>query len=278
MAGSSAGNNLPFLDQQSSSSSQSLPRRVLIEDDSDDDDDPAVIASASRDVLADDPFDVAPEGVVTFKRKQKQSAGSRFLSAFTGSRTPSRHATPSPRSGTPTVRSARAHGLNSPGGNINNDGNSKDGGPLDWYVEGPGRRVGYENLTAIDWIFEYTKERQRLKILYSSATGLLGYVQQFVDASQIWVLLILTGLSAGVFAASIDVTSDWLGDIKTGYCSSRVDGGKFYLNKVFCCYGYDDRSQCSDWVPWSLALHVTSAAGKWFLEYIFFIMFSVRIP
>jgi chloride channel 3/4/5 len=69
--------------------------------------------------------------------------------------------------------------------------------------------------------------------------------------------------------------SDWLGDLKTGYCSAGVDGGRFYLNKYFCCFGYDEGAQCRDWVPWSLALHVTSAAGKWFIEYVFFIMFSV---
>ena len=155
--------------------------------------------------------------------------------------------------------------------------NAKDGGPLDWYAEGPGRRVGYEDLTAIDWIFEYTKERQRLRILYSSASGLIGYAQRALDASQIWIVLILTGLAAGIFAAAIDVASDWLGDVKTGYCSAGDDGGRFYLNKYFCCYGYDGYTQCRDWVPWSMAMHISSAGGKWFIEYLFFILFSVRL-
>lgn len=151
----------------------------------------------------------------------------------------------------------------------------KDGGPLDWYAEGPGRRVGYEDMTAIDWIFEYTKERQRLRILYSNATGFIGYARQFLDASQVWVILILTGLATGCLAAAIDIITDWLADLKTGYCSAGEDGGHFYLNKYFCCYGYDGFSQCSDWVSWSLALHTTSVGGKWFIEYFFFITFSV---
>ncbi|KIN07283.1 hypothetical protein OIDMADRAFT_185745 [Oidiodendron maius Zn] len=151
----------------------------------------------------------------------------------------------------------------------------KDGSALDWYVEGPGRRVGYEDSTAIDWIFEYTKERQRLRVLYSSSTGVLGYVRQFLDASQIWILLILTGLASGLFAAAIDVVSVWLGDIKTGYCSNGPDGGQFYLNRHFCCFGYDELSQCQDWVSWSRAVHITSAGGKWFIEYFFFLLFSV---
>lgn len=277
MASSSAGDHFPPIEHDSGSSSQNPPQPVTIEDDSDDHD---PVASSSRDqaMLADDPLDTRGEDIVSFKRKPNQTTGSRFLSAISATGSPLRQGTPSPRSGTPTLNLARTHGLNALVGGRDgptSNGSTKDGGPLDWYVEGPGRRVGYEDLTAIDWIFEYTKERQRLRILYSSATGLLGYIQQFLDASQIWVLLILTGLAAGVFAAAIDVVSDWLGDLKTGYCSAGVDGGHFYLNKYFCCSGYDEWAQCRDWIPWSLALHVTSVGGKWFIEYFFFILFSV---
>ncbi len=150
----------------------------------------------------------------------------------------------------------------------------KNGGPLDWYVEGPGRRVGYDDMTAIDWIFEYTKERQRLSVLRSSASGLIGQAQQLLDASQVWVILVLTGLAVGSVAAAIDVTTDWLGDLKAGYCS-QLDGGAFYLNKGFCCLGYDEGAKCKGWIPWAAALGITSAAGKWFIEYFFFLSFSV---
>ena len=263
-----------------SSSSTHRPHRLpTIEDDSDNDNDDPV-ASFSRDhaLLSDDPLEADSGDIVSFKRKQKQTAGSRFLSAFTGAASASRQATPSPRSGTPTLNISRSHGLNDIGGvrdGLNSTTGTKDGGPLDWYVEGPGRRVGYEDMTAIDWIFEYTKERQRLRMLYSSAKGIFGYVQQFLDASQVWVVLILTGLAAGISAAGIDVVSDWLGDLKTGYCKAGDDGGHFYLNRAFCCMGYDGWADCQDWVPWSLALHVSSAGGKWFIEYFFFIAFSV---
>lgn len=275
MASSSAGPSIPPVERASSSNGPSPPRKVVIDDVSEDEID-VLAASSFRDqtILSDDPLDIGQEDMISFKRKPKQTSGPRFLSAFSGST--SRQATPSPRSGTPILNLARSQGLGGPSRDSPNaNGITKDGGTLDWYVEGPGRRVGYEDMTAIDWIFEYTKERQRLRMLYSSATGLLGYFQQFLDASQIWVLLILTGLAAGVFAAAIDVASDWLGDLKTGYCSAGPDGGRFYLNKYFCCFGYDEWAQCRDWVPWSLALHITSAAGTWFIEYIFFILFSV---
>jgi chloride channel 3/4/5 len=109
-------------------------------------------------------------------------------------------------------------------------------------VEGPGRRVGYDDLTAIDWIFEYTKERQRLRILSSTTHGFVGYLRQLLDASHVWVVLILTGITVGILAAVINIASDWLGDIKFGFCKQGDQGGQFYLNKGFCCWGHDGLS------------------------------------
>jgi len=158
-------------------------------------------------------------------------------------------------------------------GNAWND--HKDGSALDWYTEGPGRRVGYDDLTAIDWIFEYTKERQRLRYLYSSATGLFGYAQQILDASQIWIVLIATGIASGVLAAGIDIASDWLADLKTGFCRAGEGGGRFYLNKGFCCWGHEELAQCQDWTSWSSAMHIRSNAGKFIIGYTFYILYSV---
>lgn len=126
-----------------------------------------------------------------------------------------------------------------PNSNVNE---SKAGGPLDWYVEGPGRRVGYDDLTAIDWIFEYTKERQRLRVLFSTTHGLMGYFRQLLDASHVWIVLIITGIAVGVLAAAINIASDWLGDLKFGFCNKGEQGGQFYLNKAFCCWGHDGLS------------------------------------
>ncbi|KAI1195557.1 chloride channel [Nemania serpens] len=230
------------------------------------------------DVLGDDPLHGDVGGVpMSFKRKQKRSIFShpaRLLSALTGNRFGSSSSAKAPSAAsTGTATPTLLHTIDSdpfvPGNG------PKDGVPLDWYVEGPGRRVGYEDLTAIDWIFEYTKERQRLRVLYSSATGFIGHVQQLADASQVWIVLVLTGLAVGTVAAGIAVVSNWLGDVKTGYCSSGPDGGAFYLNKQFCCLGYDQGANCLGWKPWAAALGIGSAAGKWFIEYFFFLLFSI---
>jgi chloride channel 3/4/5 len=209
---------------------------------------------------------------MSFKRKQKQSVLSqpaRLFTALSGGSSSPRQTPPRTTEDGDDDDTHLLSGLSSDAQGCANT--SKDGVPLDWYVEGPGRRVGYEDMTAIDWIFEYTKERQRLRALKSSAKGLLGYARRFADASQIWVVLVLTGLAVGAVAAGIDVTSNWLGDLKDGYCSS-ADGGAFYLNKGFCCLGYDDHNQCHGWRPWGAPF---GAAGKWFTEYFFYVTFSV---
>lgn len=169
---------------------------------------------------------------ITFKRKQKQHSRFNSISSFFSNSAsklwgeePAEEASP-----------LRPYGET--GGN-ENLGVSKDGFSLDWYVEGPGRRVGYDDLTAIDWIFEYTKERQRKRLLFTKGQGVLGHVRQLLDGSHLWFVLIGTGIGVGIIAAAIDVATNWLGDIKSGYCKSGKGGGMFYLNRSFCCWGYD---------------------------------------
>ena len=166
-----------------------------------------------------------------------------------------------------------------PGEDISNgaaayaNGDKIDGG-ADWHVEGPGKRVGYDDFTAIDWIFEYTKERRRLRRLRSQGAGLLGWIRELLDGSQIWLILIAAGIAVGFVAAGIDIVSDWLGDLREGYCASGKGGGRFYLSEGFCCWGLDNPSQCRDWTPWSTALGISSSGGAYVLQYWAFIIFS----
>ncbi|KAF7587527.1 hypothetical protein BBP40_007086 [Aspergillus hancockii] len=209
---------------------------------------------------------------VSFKRKQKQRSRFSLSNIFSNNTTepvtrddgfpPS-----NTRNGQPleNLSSSRDRPMSS-NGNLNMQ---KEGGLLDWYMEGPGRRVGYDDLTAIDWIFEYTKERQRKRLLYANSHSAVGYVLKILDAGNVWIVLIATGILVGIIAASIDIASDWLGDLKTGYCKNGPGGGKFYLNRSFCCWGHDN------WTPWGKALGATSTGGVFTVEYTFYILYSV---
>lgn len=137
--------------------------------------------------------------------------------------------------------------------------------------------MGYDNLTAIDWIYEYAKERQRLRALVSSTAGVMGHIRQIYDASEIWIVLILSGIASGLVAAFIDVSSDWLADLKTGFCSNQATGGKFYLSRNFCCFGYEELAQCQDWQLWSMGLGVQSKGGSYIINYIIYTVFAVSV-
>lgn len=159
---------------------------------------------------------------------------------------------------------------------MNIDPDSKDpSSTVDWNIEGPGRRVGYDDLTAIDWIFEYAKERQRLSVLKSTCTGIIGQLRLLADSSQIWLVLIATGVASGLVAAFIDIASDWLADIKGGVCGNVRHGGKFYLSRAFCCWGVDEMGMCFDWRSWAEVFGIASRGGGWIVGYIVFLLFSV---
>ena len=100
-------------------------------------------------------------------------------------------------------------------------------------------RQKYDNFAAIDWIVENSKERRRQQLLLLRSGSIIGRIRWLLDMSKVWSVLIITGVASGLLAGSIDVASDWLSDLKYGFCASGLDGGNFYLNKSFCCWGYE---------------------------------------
>ncbi|KAF9893738.1 hypothetical protein FE257_009908 [Aspergillus nanangensis] len=213
---------------------------------------------------------------ISFKRKQKQPSRFSLSNIFTNSSESAPEGTHLAHSDIQNGQHPEEAGIFGGGSGGEGGMNAQKGGALlDWYVEGPGRRVGYDNLTAIDWIFEYTKERQRKRLMYSSGQGLAGHARRLLEAGNVWFVLITTGVMVGIIAACIDISSNWLGDLKTGYCKNGRGGGRFYLNRSFCCWGHEDLSQCLDWTPWGKAFGVSSSGGGFTIEYIFYIIYSV---
>jgi hypothetical protein len=72
-----------------------------------------------------------------------------------------------------------------------------------------------------------------------------------------------TGLCIGVNAAVISITTEWLSDIKMGYCS---DG--WWLNQQFCCWEIEgeDTDACDSWHSWS---------NVWLARWFIYIVFAV---
>lgn len=78
------------------------------------------------------------------------------------------------------------------------------------------------------------------------------------DAGQGWIVVTLIGIAIGLNAAFLNIVTEWLSDIKLGYCTTA-----FYLNESFCCWGAE--SGCEEWHHWS---------GWWPINYVIYIAFS----
>ena len=80
------------------------------------------------------------------------------------------------------------------------------------------------------------------------------------DAAQAWIVVTLIGAAIGLNAALLSIITEWLADIKMGYCTTA-----FYLNEQFCCWGED--TGCPHWHRWT---------GFEPINYIIYILFGVR--
>lgn len=81
------------------------------------------------------------------------------------------------------------------------------------------------------------------------------------DAAQGWIVVTIIGVLIGLNAALLNIITEWLSDIKLGYCTTA-----FYLNEKFCCWGEDNG--CSQWHHWT---------GFGPFNYIIYIIFAVSL-
>ncbi|KAH7339880.1 Cl-channel protein [Rhizoctonia solani] len=119
----------------------------------------------------------------------------------------------------------------------------------------------YEDFTTIDWIQDSILERNRRlrtsRDIQSSLRDSQGRInspwakaqmQKLIASGQSWFVVGLVGICIGLNAALISIVTEWLSDLKMGYC---VDG--WWLNQQFCCWEIDgeEESACASWRSWS---------------------------
>ncbi|KAK7228794.1 hypothetical protein V2G26_000964 [Clonostachys chloroleuca] len=110
----------------------------------------------------------------------------------------------------------------------------------------------YEDFSTIDWVQDAAREQARRKVRQRQSAGLrargsVGWrykLWELYDAAQGWVVVTLVGIAIGFNAALLSIITEWLSDIKLGYCSTA-----FYLNENFCCWG--EENGCEEWKHWT---------------------------
>ncbi|KAI9598161.1 chloride channel [Syncephalis fuscata] len=117
------------------------------------------------------------------------------------------------------------------------------------------------DFATIDWIRDLARERQR-KLQLLSVGGLRGGIWRWMDATQAWFLVAGVGLSAGLLVGALDVSAEWLSDMRFGYCKTG-----FYLNQRFCCWQLSANEPCTQWMSWSSAIGITSETTAYWVAY-----------
>lgn len=126
----------------------------------------------------------------------------------------------------------------------------------------------YEDFTTIDWVQDASKEQSRRRARrkedagFFERDGSLGWRRKFwesYDAGQAWLVVTIVGAAIGLNAAFLNIVTEWLSDVKLGYCTTA-----FYLNEQFCCSGAENG--CDEWRRWS---------SLWPINYTLYFVFSI---
>lgn len=107
--------------------------------------------------------------------------------------------------------------------------------PLEWRSK--------TNSRLADWVQDAAREQLRRKARRKRYNGLSNNgkldwrhkLWESYDAAQGWIVVTIIGAAIGLNAAFLNIVTEWLSDIKLGYCTTA-----FYLNENFCCWGEDN--------------------------------------
>lgn len=125
----------------------------------------------------------------------------------------------------------------------------------------------YEDFSTIDWVQDAAREalrrkarRNRRALGSRDESKWRNKISEAYDAGQAWIVVTLVGAAIGLNAAVLNIVTEWLSDIKLGYCTTA-----FYLNESFCCWGAE-HSSCPEWKRWG--------GGFWPINYFLYIVFA----
>ncbi|KAJ3130097.1 hypothetical protein HK098_006156 [Nowakowskiella sp. JEL0407] len=140
--------------------------------------------------------------------------------------------------------------------------------------ESVGMRVWYDDYTTIDWAHDHIKDKLRMRALRSIG-GVKGWILKNYNASQAWILIFLVGVTCGAIAAGIQISQDYLNDLKEGYCETN-----YFHRKRLCCPVQDQSVPCESWVTWADHVGIDprgidDAETYFFFNYAAYVFFGV---
>ncbi|KAL3893783.1 MAG: hypothetical protein SGCHY_005637 [Lobulomycetales sp.] len=129
------------------------------------------------------------------------------------------------------------------------------------------KRAAYSNYSTIDWLYDTARDRAQERAL-RLLPGLNGIVKRQRELLNDWFVICLIGIITGLLAGFIDISAEWLADIREGYCLAG-----FYLNKKHCCWDVDGEDDCPDFRHWGQTTTIPNF--NYLQAYLVYIFFSV---
>lgn len=105
-------------------------------------------------------------------------------------------------------------------------------------------------------IHDFINEKSRSHILeMEHQRHERGRFAEYLYTAKIYFVLVSIGIGAGLIAAALDLSVEWLSDMKFGYCTEG-----WYLSREMCCKLGEDGEECA-YREWGSFLVALSVAG-----------------
>ncbi|KAI8889173.1 hypothetical protein K501DRAFT_238942 [Backusella circina FSU 941] len=129
----------------------------------------------------------------------------------------------------------------------------------------------YEDFSTIDWVKDATLERYRQSAVHSKNSNdksWRAWWQLTFETTESWIVVLLVGAAIGLNSALIAIVTDWLSDIKLGYCSTA-----WWLNQKFCCWEIEhDGGGCEYWTTWSEFMNL--GPDVYIIQWFFYVLLA----
>ncbi|KAH1625588.1 hypothetical protein KXX21_006261 [Aspergillus fumigatus] len=126
-------------------------------------------------------------------------------------------------------------------------------------------RNWYDQFTSTDWVHDSIADGARLREL-RKRKDFRGRLLAAFDGAQGWILVALIGCITAAIAYFVDVTEDFVFDLKEGFCTTR-----WFHNRESCCA---DTLDCSRWRSWSQILSPSGSDNGW-VDHSMFVLWVV---
>lgn len=132
--------------------------------------------------------------------------------------------------------------------------------------------ITYDDFDTIDWTRDRQQDRARMRRMKKLKKGtVFERIMEAHDAWSGWLVVLMVGISCGLFAGIVDIGADWMFDLKEGVCANQV-----WLNKESCCWAdnssFTTHDGCLQWKRWSEVFDASNSTSSYASNYFMFII------